>query len=317
MNTQPTDNGLWDNISKRADELKAGDHIIDRPGTPLEVTHTQARAADGLILVVFADGAARPYNPDAPFTLATEEQLAASRNRQAWQQVIDQVHTWLSWMGRHADELPAPTSIRMSMQHSLISGSDEAKRATAAAAARALGVDPIERAAVGDGYSAAVVAELEVGDRFGDVSHELRYVVHGFVTPLAVDEPVAEVDPVPIVHRLDGIGSACGETLRLIDACTDDRLKVTCSGCIALEPRGTDNGDPDAVVPPAVEGHGHQRGEEWRDDEPADGDADCDDPWHLDTGEIAPTAPCGGCGEVAESRFIVYDISSGNSEAGA
>jgi hypothetical protein len=227
MNTQPTDNGLWDNPRKRADELKAGDHIIDRPGTPLEVTHTQARAADGLILVVFADGVARPYNPDAPFTMATEEQLAADRNRQAWRQVVDQVHAWLSWIGKNADELPAPTSMELRMQHSMGWPADDAqKRATAASVAGKLGADLEERSGPGTGV---VTAAFEVADRSGGLAHELRYVVHGFVTPLPTVEPV---DDEPV--------------------------------------RGTENGDPDAVLPPTVEGHAHQRGQDWRDDEPAE-----------------------------------------------
>lgn len=285
---------------KNAADLKPGDFIIDPDLETVEVRCNEpAEAQPGYVALMLAGGYVLHYQVDQPVTLATEEEVTRHRNLRAWAQVMEQVQSWLRWMGENADRLPPPTSIDLEMHRSLVLESDDQKRCAAAIAAEALGLTVVEEPA----YKGA--NQNEVGLRFkdkvrtADLDRELSYTVHGYVTPLAVDEPVDKVtvDPAPIWHRLAGIGAACQMTLRLIDGCTDDPAKVTCAGCIGLS---RDDGDPDAepvrLIEPApqVDPALANRDETDRIDE-----ADCDDPWHLDTGEVAPTAPCDTCGAVA------------------
>jgi hypothetical protein len=258
---QTTDTGLWGNPQKRADELKAGDMILV-DGDPIEITHVQ------------------PV-PD----------LGDGRGPRALVVYADAtVTTW--------------------------------KADVMAVLATAEQIDAMRAAVKRAEKIANFRAFIDWLEDHPDVDLPYQLSAQGGLSGLPYGEQVARAEAFAKVHGAE----VQQYTLNGLDVVTVDvRIGEYAQYSLygntkAVEPalRGTENGDPGAVVPPTVEGHGHERGQDWRDDEPAElpllveprpmvdpaladrDEADCDDPWHLDTGEFAPTAPCGACGAVAE-----------------
>lgn len=183
--------------SKRVDELKVGDYIHDGRGIgPVEVAYTLAHPnqhGEERILLVTGDAAVSYHRPPDLFTMATAAEMVQGEHRRQRAGIVKKIREYADWVEQHP-ELPAPTSMELRMQHSLITpgSTDAEKLATAARVAEALG-ETVQAEAHRKGGSVRVRHTVAAGP-YG--AYVLTYVVHGFLSappPLDPEKPLDEL----------------------------------------------------------------------------------------------------------------------------
>lgn len=222
-----------------AGKLRDGAHIIividGHEIAVAEVRHVEPTTTG--VAVMLAGGDVHRWVASKQIQLATDEQVATARRERERTERIHALESFVDWLYNHPD-MPAPGTIRA--QASLY-GPWLDQLAVIERAADAIGVQ-VERKKAYDSRPTATI-RTEVGD--------VEYILYGSDDRRDVERRCPD----------------CGEDLDLIESgALGHAPGQACTADDEPPPRGTEAGDPDAVLPADVEGHAHQRGEDWVDE---------------------------------------------------